>query len=87
MEQTSQVQFESDAPIMAYHIHDQNSCCFGSLASALKASNNFFAEISIPTCIYSSLTDAILDRIKFTNAIITYKGGKLEQHIFYKLER
>ena len=25
--QTSQVQFDSDAPIVAYQQHDQNSCC------------------------------------------------------------
>ena len=45
----SQVQLELDTPIMAYYQHDQNSCCFISLASALKASTKFDAANSIAT--------------------------------------
>ena len=29
---TSQFQFNPDTPTLAYHQHDQNNCCFSSLA-------------------------------------------------------
>ena len=39
---TSQLQFDSDDPIVAYHQHDQNSCCISSLASDVKYTKSFF---------------------------------------------
>ena len=74
--QSSQVQFKSDTPIVAYHQHDQNSCFFSSLASALKAPNWFFAANEITTRISSSLTYATLDIIEFANAIMKYEARK-----------
>ena len=34
----TQVQFQSDTPTMAYRQHEQDSCCFSSLASAFVVS-------------------------------------------------
>ena len=84
---TIHVQFDSDVPIMAYHQHDQNSCCFSILSSALKASNQVSAANLIATRISYSITYEILDRLMFANDILTdtriRKGG---QHLCYKLE-
>ena len=72
---------------MAYQQHDQNSSCFSSLASALKALNRLVAVNAIATRMYSSLTSEILDKVMFANAIMTgKKGRKGDQHLCYKLE-
>ena len=44
---TSQVQFDSGAPITAYQQHDQNSPGFSSSDSALKVSDQILATNSI----------------------------------------
>ena len=79
---TLKIQFKSYAPIMAYQQHDQNICCFNYLASALKASNEFSAENTIATRISSLLTGKILNRIEFSNAIITEEARKKDINIY-----
>ena len=78
---TSHVQSKSDAPFMAYQKHYQKSFCFSSLASALKVSNQLAAENKIKTHISSLLSCEILDRVMFSNAIMTYKKYEKETNI------
>ena len=73
---------------MEYQQHDQNSFCFSSLASALKALNKLAAVNATATIIYTSLTYAIPDGIKFENSIMSDQTRNFgEQHIHYKLEQ
>ena len=87
----SQVQFEADAPTVAYQQHDQNSCCMISLASFLNDSNKLFSVNAIPTFIYAFLIDGvheIPDRIKISNSIMLDQARKFgEKHLNYKLEK
>ena len=59
LKKKSQVQFESDTPIVEYQQHDQNSCCFGSLASDFKVPNELSATSKIKACIYALLTEGV----------------------------
>ena len=79
---TSEVQLESDSPMMAYHECDQNSCCFSSLASALKATNKVSAENAFITRIYFLITGEIFDIIEFSNAVMTKEAIKKEINIY-----
>ena len=73
---------------MAYRQHDQNSCCFISLAPALKEPTQVSAANETATRISSSLTYGILDRVMFSNAILTDKEIIIrDQHLHYKLEQ
>ena len=72
---------------MAYQKHDQNSCCFSSLALPLKEPNQFASADEIATRISSLLTGEILYRVMFANTIMTdEKIIKGDQHLRYKLE-
>ena len=42
---TGQVQFYSDAHIMAYGQHDQSRCCLNSFNSALNAPKNWLPQM------------------------------------------
>ena len=73
---------------MAYQQHDQNSCCFSSLAFNIKSSNKFSAQNKIVTCISPLLTGTILDNIVFENAIMTDESRYFRnQHLRHKLEQ
>ena len=73
---------------MAYQQHDQNSCCFSSLSSELKAPNQCSDANSITTGISSSLTDEIFGSLMFSNAILEDKQNKKGyQNLRYKLEQ
>ena len=74
----SHVQYKSESPIVAYQQHDQNSCCFSSLSSAFKSSNQLAAANEITTRISSLLTREILDIAIFANAIMTEKTEEKE---------
>ena len=72
---------------MAYQKHDQKNCCFGSLASDLKAPDQLADSNATKTRISSSLTGEIFDIVMFSNEIMTYKARKKgDQHLCYKLE-
>ena len=59
-----------------------------SLASDFKASNEFLIVNEIATCISSLLTDAIYDRIEFSNSIMPDEARKFgEKNVCYKLEQ
>ena len=80
--QKIRVQFESDALIVDYQQHGQNSCCFISLVSVFKSPSKFSAENKITAGTYDSLTNTIPDRIKFSNSIMSDQARKFcEQHL------
>ena len=88
VKQTSQVQIEPGAPIVACQQYDQNRCCASSLYSSFKASNLFVAVNAIAPCISASLTYVIPDIIQIGNLIISYQTGNFgEKHLSYKLEQ
>ena len=83
-----QVKFNSiQMPLSWPTSNTTNRCCLSSLYYALRTPNKFDSAKTIETRISSSLTGAILDRIKFSNEMMIDEARTFgDQHLHYERE-